>query len=279
MAQRAIDAADRDPTKNGLFVGSLFPYGLALRGSNRVCLGITGFRKDFDDAIAMTRSSEDTSTYVASVLLKYGFPVHNGVLLPDATALQETANALDKADRFGDDFARDAARLARGLVLVNQTGQQRTPGLQLMTQYHGATPGHGYSQWLVRFINTETAKERARVGDLVGAIALARETAEFVFGSGDMISLGPAVTVLVESLLRRGAEGDLTEAEATVERLAAVPTDPGYVLLELPLLRLRALLARAKGDEAGYRDFADRYRRMANDFGFEGHMAIAEAMT
>ena len=90
---------------------------------------------------------------------------------------------------------------------------------------------------------------------------------------------GPAVTVLVESLLSRRAEGDVAEAQAAIERLAGVPTDPGFVLHELPLLRLRALLARAQGDEAGYRQFADRYRTMASDLGFEGHMAIAEAMT
>jgi hypothetical protein len=38
-------------------------------------------------------------------------------------------------------------------------------------------------------------------------------------------------------------------------------------------------LARAHGGETGYRDFADRYRAMANDLGFEGHMAIAATMT
>jgi adenylate cyclase len=61
--------------------------------------------------------------------------------------------------------------------------------------------------------------------------------------------------------------------------LAAVPTDPGFVLHEIWLLRLRALLARAHGDEATYRDFADRYCIMATSLGFEGHMALAEAMT
>jgi hypothetical protein len=35
-------------------------------------------------------------------------------------------------------------------------------------------------------------------------------------------------------------------------------------------MRLRAMLAQAKGDEAVYRDFADRYRTMANELGFEG---------
>jgi hypothetical protein len=42
---------------------------------------------------------------------------------------------------------------------------------------------------------------------------------------------------------------------------------------------MRALLARACGDEAGYLDYRDRYRAMANRLGFEGHMAVAAAMT
>ena len=47
---------------------------------------------------------------------------------------------------------------------------------------------------------------------------------------------------------------------------------------EVPLLRLRALLARAHGDETAYRDYRDRYRDMAKTLGFEGHIAWAEAM-
>jgi adenylate cyclase len=47
---------------------------------------------------------------------------------------------------------------------------------------------------------------------------------------------------------------------------------------EITLLRLRALLTRAYGDDAGYRDYRDRYRAMATSLGFEGHMQCAEAM-
>jgi MYXO-CTERM domain-containing protein len=36
-------------------------------------------------------------------------------------------------------------------------------------------------------------------------------------------------------------------------------------MCEIWLLRLRALLARAHGDEASYRDFRDRYRDMATE--------------
>ncbi len=44
------------------------------------------------------------------------------------------------------------------------------------------------------------------------------------------------------------------------------------------LLRLRTLLARAHGDEAASRDYRDRYRAMAKALGFEGQIAMAEAM-
>ena len=44
------------------------------------------------------------------------------------------------------------------------------------------------------------------------------------------------------------------------------------------LAHFPALLARTQGDEDSYRDYRDRYRKMATDLGFEGHMKWAEAM-
>jgi adenylate cyclase len=46
----------------------------------------------------------------------------------------------------------------------------------------------------------------------------------------------------------------------------------------VPLLRLRALEAQSRGDVATYAQFRDRYRDMAKRLGFEGHIALAEAM-
>ena len=70
----------------------------------------------------------------------------------------------------------------------------------------------------------------------------------------------------------------MREARKATEDLASWPTEPGCVLNEIWLLRLRALLAKADGDEATYRDQRDRYRQMANDLGFEGHMQWAAEM-
>lgn len=64
-----------------------------------------------------------------------------------------------------------------------------------------------------------------------------------------------------------------------IERLAAAsPVDDGLIVRDIWLLRLRALLARATGDEGSYRNHRDRYRAMAESLGFEGHIAWAEAM-
>ena len=76
----------------------------------------------------------------------------------------------------------------------------------------------------------------------------------------------------METLLDRSDDGDVTQAEATIERLATAPVDEGLVIREIWLLRLRALLARVRGDETGYRDYWDRYRAMAASLGLEGHM-------
>ncbi len=84
--------------------------------------------------------------------------------------------------------------------------------------------------------------------------------------------------VLVEALLEGGTDSDVAEAEAALDRLSSQSVLDGSALRDLILLRSRALLARARGDEVAYRDFADRYRDMATSLGFEGHIAIAEAM-
>ena len=74
-------------------------------------------------------------------------------------------------------------------------------------------------------------------------------------------------------MLDGGTAADVAEAQAVIERLAAARADEGLVMRETWLLRLRALLARAHGDDTAYRDYRDRYHDMARTLGFEGHIA------
>jgi hypothetical protein len=112
---------------------------------------------------------------------------------------------------------------------------------------------------------------RRRTGDAAAA--------DDLFPEGQLLGWGiPATSVVVQTLLDRGAESDVAEAEAAIERLATAPAEEDLVIRDILLLRLRALLARAFGDDARYREYRDRYRDMAKTLGFEGHIAWAEAM-
>jgi hypothetical protein len=123
------------------------------------------------------------------------------------------------------------------------------------------------------------ARETARRGDRDQAIPPMRAAVDHLASDGQLLSWGVLATgVLVETLLDRGAEHDVAEAEAAIERLAAAPADEGLAIREIWLQRARALLARAQGDVGAYTHFRDRYRDMARTLGFEGHIAWAEAM-
>jgi adenylate cyclase len=122
------------------------------------------------------------------------------------------------------------------------------------------------------------AQEKARIGDLDGAVGMLRDVLDGLYASGGSVWCALAASALAEALVQRGDDGDLEEAAAAIERLAAWPTDPGYVLNEFTMLRPRALLAQAYGDEASYRDYRDRYRAMAKSLGFEGHIKWSEAL-
>jgi hypothetical protein len=125
-----------------------------------------------------------------------------------------------------------------------------------------------------------SAREDARHGDRDGAFPIMRTAIDHLIRGGQLLSWGiPATGVLVETLLDRGTNSDVAEAQAAIERLAAAPAEDGLVIRDIWLLRMLALLAQAQGDSTTYRDYRDRYRKMATDLGFEGHMQWAEAMT
>ncbi len=126
--------------------------------------------------------------------------------------------------------------------------------------------------------DVEVIRLIADAGDADTAIEYGNTVVDLFVQHGEMAFRGAAIAALAEVFLRRGTDADITEAEKWVEQLADLETDPGFVLNEIQLLRMRSLLARAKGETAAYRDYADRYLDMAKSLGFEGHTAIAEGM-
>ena len=67
-------------------------------------------------------------------------------------------------------------------------------------------------------VDVYLARERARRGDRDDAIPLMRAAVDDLFRAGQLLLWGiPATGVLVETLLDRGADGDVAEAEAAIE--------------------------------------------------------------
>jgi hypothetical protein len=277
MAQRIIDLSDDDPAKGNLIIGSPLIIATMLRGIGRACLGDGRWRDDVEKAATMVRTF-DPATRALVLLYKYGFGIWGGLLLVDEAVLQETAEMLELAERCGDDFTLACAQFVRGTSLVRHDARERGAGFDLLTKAREASLTDRVPVLIARAAEGEVAHEMARSGDLTGAIGLSRAVVDDEFDTGEVLFRASAVMVLVESLLQRATDADLREAQAAVRRLAATPTEPGFALYEIHLLRLRALLAQAHGDSAAYAHFRDSYRDMARTLGFEGHIACAEAM-
>jgi adenylate cyclase len=276
LSQRAIDLADGDFTMGNLILGSPLVGAIMLRGCARCCLGDPGWRGDVEQAATMARAIDVTLRAVLLVF-KYSIAV-NGAWLPDTADSDETAEVLEIAERSGQDFTLGCARYVRGLTLLMRGGPQRDEGIALLATAREAALQERFTMGVFAFIDTHLANEKIRVGDLDGAIELSRAAIEAEYASGEMVVRAATVAALVEALMRRGGPTDLQEAQATIDRLAAVPTEPGFVVNDLWLLRMRALEAQARADIAAYRDYRDRYRAMANSHGFEGHIAWASEM-
>jgi AAA ATPase domain len=277
-SQRVIDLADDDPSKGDFLLGSPLALAFTSRGAARYCLGRPGWRDDLRNGLAMARSADPLS-YAVVVTYVYSPGIPYGGLRPDDRAMREIEDALRIAERSADDVALAFARMTLGVALVHrQTAAERERGQKLLAEVSEVFLRRGHNLCDLPIVNVYLARERARRGDRDGAIPLMRAAADHLVREGRLLWWGvPATGVLVETLLDRRADEDVIEAEAAIERLAAAPTD-GLAVRDILLLRLRALLARAHGDDTAYRDYRDRYRAMATSLGFEGHMKWAEAM-
>ena len=277
-SQTVIDLADGDPTKGNVVFGSPLAVALASRGTARWALGRAGWRDDYDRALAMARGADPMSRAVVN-RYAYGFAIAGGVLLADDAALRDIEEALEIIERSSEDFALGLARWALGVALVHRDSRaERERGLAVLGQVRDMCLQGRFYQYSLAAVDVYTARERARRGDRDGAIPLLRGAVDDLFHRGQLGYCIGATAFLVETLLERGAGDDVAEAEAAIDRLAAAPDDDGLVIRDIWLLRMRALLARAHGDDTAYRDYRDRYRAMATSLGFEGHMKWAEAM-
>ncbi|HVQ51137.1 MAG TPA: cyclase, partial [Mycobacterium sp.] len=278
-SQTVIDLAEGDPAKGaGFGFGSPLAAAVAFRGLARWWLGRPGWRHDLHDAVAMARNS-DPVTLASVVTWTYGYAIPDGVVRADDSAVRAIEEALQTAEASGDDVALSLAEYTLAVALLSRdAAADRHRGLELLAQARDIWLRKQIALQMVPIIELWAARERARRGDRDAAIAVMRKAVDELHQAGRLGFGVWGTDLLVETLLERGAEGDLAEAQEAIDRLANLPADDGSAIREITLLRLRALLARAGGDDVAYHDLVNRYRAMAESLGFQGHIAWADAM-
>ncbi|MFZ1162484.1 AAA family ATPase [Mycobacterium sp.] len=278
LAQHMIDLADGNLHMGQLIVETPLIVALMARAAAHACLGQPHWKDEIEEAVALSRQAKPGGRAAIELIYVYSFGILLGPLRSDTPLVEDTGETLKLAEQRGDDYALTAARLLRGFVLARSNSpEERREGLRLIALARQAAQEKQFMTAMFLLIDLESFRENAR-GDLDGAVEMLRPLVDGEFASGSKIFLGALVTALVEALLQRGTAVDIGEARTAIERLSAVPTEQGFVMYDIALLRLRALLARSQGDEATYSRFVNRYRIMATSLGFEGHMAIADAM-
>jgi hypothetical protein len=277
--QTVIDLAAGDPARGaGFGFGSPLAAALACRGIARWWLGRLGWRQDSHDAVAMARRSDHPAAVAVVLTWTYGAPIPYGVLRADDFAVLACEEAVQIAEASSDEIALILAEYGlAGALLCRDAAADRFRGLELIMQIRDTVLRKQVALQARPVIELWAGRERAR-RDGDAAIPVMRKAVDELHQTGRLFYGVWGTGVLVETLLERGAEGDLAEAQEAIDRLANLPATEGWVVRDITLLRLRALLSRARGDDVAYPDLASRYRAMAESLGFEGHIAWAKAM-
>jgi class 3 adenylate cyclase len=276
-SQTVIELAEGDPTKGSEFgFGSPLAAALAWRGVAGWWLGRPGWRHNLLDAYGLARNSDPT-TYAMIAGWTYGLPITYGVFRPDDHALRRIEDAVQKAEASST-TALSIARYARAAALLSRdVASDRDRGLELMMQVREMWL-HEPIPFLVPVAELWLARDGARRGDHDSSIPVMRRTVDDLHRAGRPFFELLGIGFLVETLLERGAAGDLTEAQAATDSLVRLGAQDHWAMREITLLRLRALMTRTRGHDDAYGDLVDRYRTMADALGFDGHIAWAETM-
>jgi adenylate cyclase len=273
-SQLGIDIADGDPVKAAFIIGSPLALATVFRGYSRALLGLAGWRQDFDDALAMAHD-HDLLTYASVVVYKYASVIQQGLLVLDDAALRDLEEAFRVAVEFGDHNALGLSKYGLGSALLESRSDVER-GVRMLNEIREMCDRRQFFKTEVPVLDLLAAREDALGGNVEGALPVMRAAVDALFTNGQFTVCMWATSVLVIALLQRGTADDLAESDTAIGRLDAAPLDD-LIVRDICVLRLRALLAQARGDET-YRGLRDRYRDMANDLGFEGHMSWAAAM-
>lgn len=199
------------------------------------------------------------------------------MLRADDSAIRVIEDAAQTTARAGNDIGLSGTRFALGTALMCRDSEaDRNRGLEILTEIHHTwlperTPS------LVPVAELFIGRERVRQGE-ADVLPSMRGALDDLFRQGRLGWCVCGTAYIVEALIQHGTEADLAEAEERIGLLTKLPDAASGAIQAITVLHLKALLARARHEEAAYSAAVSRYREMANSLGFRGHIAWAEAM-
>lgn len=275
-SEAVIDIADSQRTGENIILGSPLALHLAFRGAAKSQLGSRGWQADIEQAIDMSRAS-DALTHSAVIAYSY-LAIPNGVLVADDTTLGAIDSALQMAERSAEDIALVLIRMTLGIAIVESRQAPVDRGYGMLAELREICIKERYAMNIVAPLALYQVRRLIDQGRIDEGVSTARSAVDELFHTDNLANSHSGITTFVEALLARGSGDDLDEAEAAINRLAATRPGARWTLRDIYVLRLRALLARGRGDDGAYRDYRDRYRAMAIDLGYEGHMQWSAEM-
>jgi hypothetical protein len=230
-----------------------------------------------NEAIAIAHTAPlATAGFVFS--WSYGLGVFNGVLLADDVAIENLEWALRMAEESGDDNILGSIKYTTSTVLMYRDGAAGgRRALELLCDVRDMIGERRFPASELPLTELYIAHNRASTGDYDGGVAEMQRCLDGIFDNGQTMYCTGATDLLVGVLLEHGTDGDFVRIQVAIDRLSAMPLDTASPARDLMVLKLRTLLAHARGDD-DYDELRDRYRGMTNSLGFGGHTQWAEEM-
>jgi adenylate cyclase len=202
----------------------------------------------------------DAVTFAAAMTLKCCLAAV-GLEAPDAATLQDAYEALRRAQEVGDNFAMACALWACGTTLLRLDRTASETAIGHLKAARDIIVKHRTVVVALAPIEADLAIEAARTGDRDDAIESMRTVIGRQLQNLDVTFMGVTIPALIQLLVDRGREEDLTEATMMTQALEMQAAQ-----LKLPAMRLCAAFCKsviAQSDEANsvamheYRDAAE----------------------
>jgi adenylate cyclase len=247
---------------------------VALRGVIEICRG------DYQRGRRHLREGTEQASRLAPVsyaqILTYsGVTAALGLDQPD-DLVDEMRDTLRRAESFGDISGIIAAQWAYGTVLLRAEHAARDEAIDVLERAHTSIQKHKVLTHALAIVGTDLAIDAAHRGGRDQAIDELRAMVALHMSRGNQVFVGCAGEALIELLIDRRSDDDLTEAHRIVDEPQARRS--GIPAMDLWWLKSCALLANAEGALDSYTALAQQYLELCEKLDARGRLAEARRM-